>query len=88
MILILFVRAVNKAANGPKKRAFYWTSRRQTAVIMMEIQRQSQDEKCPMLKSTKEEFEVGLSRIGSQCPEDMYIPQEHKDPPLALNFGP
>jgi hypothetical protein len=79
---------LDEAAKGSAKRAFYYTSKGPTALMMMEIQRQSQDEGDSMSNCTMEGLEVWLSRIEPQFPEEMFIPQEHQDPPLGLNFGP
>jgi hypothetical protein len=81
------IRAVDEAAKGRKNAAFYSTSRRPTAHIMVEIQPKSQNEEGQMLNWIKEELEVALSRIGPQFREEMYIPLEHKDPPFGMNFG-
>jgi hypothetical protein len=63
------IRAADEATKGPRERAFYRTGRSQAALPMMEIQRKSQEEESRALNYTREELEIGLSKIAHTFPK-------------------
>jgi hypothetical protein len=66
---LLGISAVDEGAKELRKRVFDRTSRRQTTLILMEIQRKSQNQECQVLNYTKEELEAGLSKSAPHFPK-------------------